>query len=395
MYVNSCRSAAKILIDRKEMSEIRQPPAARRQDPGIQALRGIAVILMVTGHVINPVIGGSGRSPGLHPDYWLYFYRSLADIRMPLFTLISGYVYAMVPVAQWRDYPQLIRGKSRRLLLPLITVSTALYVLERFVEGTRSVAHGIPLWHVYVFEFAHMWFLQSIFVIFVVVGIFDSSGLLASRVRCFGATAVAAILFVVVHVPTAVDVFSVSKALHLLPFFLLGYGMRRHSFYDLRGTPAIIAALTFATLFTVRLLTIFGVYQLDQLVDKAVSVGVGTTALLLIYSARNLLNARWLAWVGGFSFGIYLLHIFATAASHKLLEHFGVHQFSELFVAGLLMGIGAPIAFQLVFGKMPFVRTFVLGERSTFKYWDWSTWKSRTERVSAGTMNRPGNPGGS
>jgi hypothetical protein len=65
------------------------------------------------------------------------------------------------------------------------------------------------------------------------------------------------------------------------------------------------------------------------------------------------------------SFGIYLLHVFAAAASRKLLEHFGVDGDGVLFVAGLLIGIAAPIAFQLLFRNSAVVRTFVLGERLT------------------------------
>ena len=313
---------------------------------------------MVAGHVIMV-------HHGVRVGLWDYSYRALVDVRMPLFTLISGYVYAMVPVAQWQDYLQLMKGKSRRLLLPLITVSTVLYFVRYIVPGLNSNVHDIAFWHVYVFRFEHLWFLQSLFVIFLVVGILDSLGFLASRVRWSTATAVAAIIFVVVHVPTEFDVFTVSGALRLLPFFLLGYGLRRHSLFDLRGAPAIAATLAFAGAYTLRFLTIFGVYRPDEFVDKAIAVVVGATAVVLIYSARNVLNTRLLAWVGSFSFGIYLLHVFAAAAARKLLEHFGVHADGALFVAGLLMGIAAPIVFQSLFRNAGVVQTFVLGERLT------------------------------
>jgi hypothetical protein len=60
--------------------------------------------------------------------------------------------------------------------------------------------------------------------------------------------------------------------------------------------------------------------------------------------------------------------VFGTASSRIFLEHVGVHQVSALFIAGLLMGIGAPIVFQLIFGKVWFIRTFVLGERGTGRH---------------------------
>jgi acyltransferase len=354
-------------LDRRVMSQFRlgsaYPPTSptRRSDPAIQSLRGIAAIVLVAGHVIvnNDIVR---HGP------WNFLWVLLVDIRMPLFTLISGYVYAMTPVDHWQDYPRLIKGKSRRLLLPLITVGAVLYVMKRSVPGLDSKWHTIAFWHIYVFRFEHLWFLQSIFIIFLVVGILDSSRLLASRVRWCAATAIAAIIFVVVHVPTEVDVFTVSGALHLLPFFLLGYGLRRYSLFDLRGVPAAAVTVAFAGVFTLRLFTIFGVYHPDEFVDKAIAVGVGATALVLIYSARNLLNTRLLTWVGGFSFGIYLLHPFPVAASRKLLEHFGIHGDWEFLVVGVAVSIAAPIAFQIMFRNVWFVRTLVLGERGAGRY---------------------------
>lgn len=359
-------------LNRRGMSVSSQhvPPTSRprrQQDRSIQTLRGIAVLLLVAFHVI-----GDNQNSGLRvgpESAFNCFDLGLADIRMPLFTLISGYAYAMVPVAQWRDYPQLIKGKSRRLLLPLITVGSVLYIVKCNVPGLNSGYDGLAFWRVFVFRFEYLWFLQSIFIVFVVVGILDGSRLLASRTRWGIVTVLAAVVFVVVLVPPQVDVFTLSGALRLLPFFLLGYGMRRHALLDLRGAPAVAAAaVAFAGIYAIRLLAIFGTYRPDQYVDKAISVGVGATALVLIYSARNVLNNKLLAWIGGFSFGIYLLHVFATAGSRIFLEHVGVYRVSELFVAGLVMGIGAPIVFQLIFGKVWLVRTFVLGERGTGRH---------------------------
>jgi acyltransferase len=336
------------------------PPRRRRQDASIQALRGLAVILMVAGHVIG--IGDRGLRVA-DESFWSYLYLSMADIRMPLFTLISGYVYAMVPVERWQSYPGLIKGKSRRLILPLITVGTAFYFVKRLVPGTNYSADDVPLWRIYFFGFEHLWFLQSIFVVFLIVGILDATGLLRSQRRWAIATAVSATLFVAIIVPPADDFFTVSGALRLLPFFLLGYGLRRYSVFDLRGTPLVIATAVFAGVYSIRLLTIFDVYHPDRHVDNLIAASVGLIAVVLIYSARHVLNTRLLAWVGGFSFGIYLLHVFATAGTRIILGHIGIHPIWLLFVLGLAMGIAAPIAFQLVFGNVGFIRTFVLGER--------------------------------
>ncbi|MTJ74747.1 acyltransferase family protein [Nocardia seriolae] len=361
------RSARRILLkalpDRRRMSHIAAAPGPsqpRRQDSSIQALRGIAVILMVAGHVIG--VGNQGLRVGDH-SAWHYSYLALADVRMPLFTLLSGYVYAMVPVAGWQQYPRLLEGKSRRLLYPLITVGTLQYVLACNIPGANYNPHKLPIWRIYVFGFEHLWFLQSIFVIFLIIGILDSIGVLDSRRGWAVATSVAAVAYVVVQIPARVDVFTVSGAVRLLPFFLIGYGLRRHSLLDLRGTPALLAMTAFAGFYTVRLLAIDGRFHPDGYEDRAITLTVGATALILIYSARGYLDAKPLAWIGGFSFGIYLLHDLATAGTRIGLERFGIHVRWELFLTGLLMGISAPIVFQLLFRNVTVIRTFVLGER--------------------------------
>jgi peptidoglycan/LPS O-acetylase OafA/YrhL len=371
MTTSSGARTSWLLLDSEGGSVISQPAPTprplRQQDRSIQTLRGIAVLLLVAFHVI-----GDSAHSGLRvgPDSpFNYFDLGLADVRMPLFTLISGYAYAMLPVAQWRDYPQLVRGKSRRLLLPLVTVGTVLYIVKCTVPGLNSGDDGLAFWRVFVFRFEYLWFLQSIFIVFVVVGMLDASRLLASRTRWSIVTVLAAVVFVFVQVPSRADVFTLSGALRLLPFFLLGYGMRRHALFDLRSLRAVASAVVaFAGIYAIRVLTITGTYRPDRHVDRVIAVGVGATALVLLYSARHVLNSKLLGWIGGFSFGIYLLHVFATAGSRMVLEHVGIYRISELFIAGLVMGVGAPIAFQLVFGKVWLIRTFVLGERSTGRH---------------------------
>jgi acyltransferase len=335
----------------------------------IQSLRGIAIILVVAAHVL----GLGNRGLGLKNDS---LFLALEDIRAPLFTLIAGYVYAMAPVPKWRDYPHLMKGKSRRLLLPLLTVGTVLYLMERMILGTRSGVDQIAWWRVYVFGFEHLWFLQSIFIVFVVIGILDSSGALASRRRWALITATTIILFVAVHVSPQFDFFTVSGALRLLPFFLIGYGMRRYSVFDLRGGPALAVTVAFAIIFAFRMLMIFHVFTPDQYVDRMVAIAVGSTALILLYSARNVLQTKVLVWIGGFSMGIYLLHVFATAGTRESLEYLGLHRAWVLFIFGTVAGVAAPIAFQLLFRNVRVIRTFVLGER----------WESRSRR----TAMRPG-----
>jgi fucose 4-O-acetylase-like acetyltransferase len=369
------------------MPEAPQPPVdapvprVRRQDRSIQALRGLAVVLMVAGHVIGPDADHGlrfGEDSG-----WHYFYMALADIRMPLFTLISGYVYAMVPVGVWGEYPMLMRAKARRLLIPLITVTTLTYLVKRVAPDLNSDVHHTAIWRVYAFGFEHLWFLQAIFLIFLIVGILDAFGMLATRTRWIGVMAVSAVVFVVIEVPDDLNFFSLNGTFLLLPFFLLGYGLRRHKALDLRGPAFAATAVAFAAIYSVRLLTIFGVYHPHEYMGRMIAFAVGGTGVVLIYSIRRLIDTKALAWIGGFSFGIYLLHVFAAAGTRVVLERSGIHLGWALFVIGLVMGVAVPIVFQLVFRNVPLVQTVVLGER-----WAPKRRKSASPAVAEPPLNR-------
>src|SRR3569833_297723 len=88
-----------------------------RESLRVETLRGLACMLIVAFHVI-----GSHTASGLHVSEdspYRYFANLFMHLRMPLFTFLSGFVYAYRPV---------IRGQVRafaakkllRLLLPLI-----------------------------------------------------------------------------------------------------------------------------------------------------------------------------------------------------------------------------------------------------------------------------------
>ncbi|APE09687.1 hypothetical protein BO226_11140 [Rhodococcus sp. 2G] len=327
----------------------------------IQALRGLAVFLMVAGHVIGT---SSDRGMNVADDsIWRLFYLGLEDIRMPLFTVISGYVYAMRPIESRDDLPQLLRGKTRRLILPLLTVGVLLFGMKLVVPDTNSKPKLSEFWRVYVYGYEHLWFLQSIFLIFLTVGVLGAAGALCTVPRWAACTAVALLLFVFVRVPDTANVFSINGAIRLLPFFLIGYGMYRFKLFSFRRWELLGALAVFAGVYSIRLAVIVNDLEPQDAVRRALSLAVGVGGVMLLYSLRKLIAYRWLAWIGGFSFGIYLLHVFGSAGARIALGKVGIDWDPAVFVVCLAVGVGAPIIFQLLFGRWNIVRTLLLGEK--------------------------------
>ena len=336
-------------------------PDSSRKDLSIQSLRGLALILMVAGHVIG--IGPDRGMQVADDSAWRYLYLALEDIRMPLFTLISGYVYALRPLAHLSGYPQLVRAKSRRLLLPMATVGTMLFVAELVVPGTNYQPDPTDYWRIYVFGFEHLWFLQAIFLIFLVVGLLDARGLLARPRSWAVATGASLVLLMVLQVPDDADIFSVNEAIYLLPYFLLGYGLSRHRALSGRRLLLPVLLAVFAVAFSAKVMVLTAAWHPGEDLDRALGMAVGISGVLSIYLLRHALRFPWLVWLGQFSFCVYLLHPFGAVAARQLLDRLGVDGHVPVFVVALAVGVAAPVVFQLLFARFRLVRTGILGEK--------------------------------
>jgi glucan biosynthesis protein C len=182
------------------------------KDAGIETLRGLAILLVVAYHVN---VWAPGHAPGLYEG----LKYTLGFIRMPLFMCISGYVYALRPLVPGNGL-KFLRGKARRLLLPMVCVGVFSFIFKLsppYVETPRSI---LNIWKLLFFPSQQFWFLQSLFLIFVVLAGLESLKWLdnlSSWLLAMGLTLLPAFLlkpadFEFVNIPFSLDGF-----LFLLP----------------------------------------------------------------------------------------------------------------------------------------------------------------------------------
>jgi surface polysaccharide O-acyltransferase-like enzyme len=173
----------------------------------INTLRGLACIFLVFFHAV-----GSNQYLGLKISEGAL--RDLNDVlayvRMPLFTFLSGVVYGLRPFSG--DWVRFLRGKLRRLVLPLLFVGTAFAVLQVVF---RKGGLGELAW-IHIYPVAHFWFIQSLFWIFLCVAVVD--GIKVGSKRTFFALIIGLALFLFLFSPRP-EIFSISGVIYLLPFF--------------------------------------------------------------------------------------------------------------------------------------------------------------------------------
>lgn len=327
----------------------------RQKDWGVETLRGLAIILMVMGHVI-----GDTAATGLRVEEdsaYRHVYFMLQYLRMPLFTVISGFVYAMLPVA-FATAPKFLGRKVERLFFPLLTIGTFQYLAHALIPGTNVAPPLGDIWQLYVYSHDQFWFLHSIFLVFVTVVALDGFHLMNRLSSWSGCLFVAAVLSL--YGPRS-EVFSFTGYLYLLPFFILGCGLHRFPRHIFRRD--VLWGL--CGLFAVGYCLQEGIYEHrlhfeDERINW-VAILVGGTGTVLLFAFRK--PVRWLAWLGGYSYGIFLLHVFPVAGSRIVLMKLGLNDRELLFAIGLVCGVSVPIFIEMVIRKNAHLQRILLGER--------------------------------
>lgn len=329
--------------------------SARQTDLNVETIRGLACILLVAFHVV-----GGKPYTGLRIEDPDSLYRLLTDalayVRMPLFTFLSGYVYAMRPFR--KDSLTFIRGKVRRLLVPMLVVGTLFAVIKTLTPGTNTPLAPEDFLTLHIIPVEHFWFIEALFWVFMLVMLLEMAGLLSNGYRFTVVLAAAAALHLLWQEPPIW--FALSGAVYLLPFFLFGAACKQ--FREFIFQPHVLwpAGVLLAGCTALVVMGIFGLTE--RAPDRSVLaliVGGGSGLFLLASQWRQ----RGLIMIGAYAYSIYLYHVFAAAPSRIILERLGVTDHSLLLVAGLVAGILGSIVIDLIASRYGWSRLLLLGKK--------------------------------
>ncbi|QGX61516.1 acyltransferase family protein [Alteromonas mediterranea] len=312
------------------------------RDIRIDTLRGLACIFLVGYHVI-----GNNPSNGLHIESG--FLREINDlletVRMPLFTFLSGMVYAYRPLSG--NWPKFLKGKARRLLIPMLVVGTLFAIVQALVPGTNNKIDNWWLLHIYPVQ--HFWFVEALFWVFVLIIPLELNRLLNNKLVTV--LIIAAFLVLAVGQPYT-KLLAFKGFIYLTPFFLFGMGIVR---FKISPLPILPSLLGFVGIMAAIYFLTDGVYGRSLM---GCVIGMFSCYFLLGLKLRVTLLAR----IGIYSYSIYIFHVFFTAATRIIADKLFSVPDEINFVIGLLFGIMGPIAVYLVAKQFPLGQLLFLGE---------------------------------
>ena len=172
----------------------------------------------------------------------------------------------------------------------------------------------VEMWQIYFMPYAHFWFLQAIILIFALVGGLDRFGAMRKLSGYSIVLAGALVLhFFVVIYPS---IYSSNQALYL-PFFIAGLGANRFGAAMQWPPFKYVCLVVFVVLMTLHTLAVYHIY--GEVAERRTYIGTTLSLTGLMTLLFWIPPSRTLAWSGGFSFTIYLYHVFFTGGTRAVL----------------------------------------------------------------------------
>jgi peptidoglycan/LPS O-acetylase OafA/YrhL len=188
-----------------------------------------------------------------------------------------------------------------------------------------------------------------LFLVFLVVLVLERMKALQTPAQVVLAFGVSSLVYVLWDPPRQLGI---QGAVYLMPFFLGGLASKRFQFNQARmvwiAATALVCAGLYAAVFHKR----------GNLADLA-TVVLGLSASFLLLQSR--FDNRAFAYLGSYSFAVYLLHVFFAAGSRMALTRMGVSDIYVLLAAGVFVGVAGPVVSAMLINRYQLLNFLLLG----------------------------------
>ena len=325
----------------------------------ITIAKGIGIILVVIGHYY----------PNQCPLYWELIRKFIYGFHMPLFLMLSGYLFSKYHDTQKLNL-SFLKKKFTRLIIPFISIAIIAFVIKYFVGQFYTLRHPVSVnsfLSIFITSkgtyFPLLWFLYSLFIIFMIYPIFNL--VLRSKYLIFFVS----ILLLFINWPRY---FYLNHVFVSFPFFCFGALFPRQVDFDTLENKKLIYLLLVGIVLLIFTYFFAMPFIEDLLYIKVTKLIIGISGSLTVISLAAILNKGlnlnyFLYFIGFYSMSIYLLHtIFSSSVSIINYQILKTNYFIIPALFGIMIGILLPLLLEIhVLRKYHFTRKFILGLSST------------------------------
>ncbi len=312
----------------------------------IDSIKGFTMLLVILGHIADGYIGGGLYSTWNQAVFLAWLYEILYSFHMPLFIMISGFLFGMTYNSR-NDRRQHLKRQIGNLTILYFVYSIVLIlvksVLESHVNQPLNLMDILLLWGRTVKPY---WYLYVLILFYLT---FSIPAVKKAPVRLL--LPVTAVLCAVSGwVP--VHWFELHHYLYLLFFFYLGILFYQKQL-PLLDQPRIIFPLFGVSILLQILLRKYPTHY-NEIPIAAGLIAFGYILLLwyLFRKIRFLSGSRLFAYLGSRSLELYVLHCYFTAGFRELFQFAGIDQFAFCLIANMILSTILPLLFAWLMAKI-------------------------------------------
>lgn len=311
--------------------------------------KGIGIFFVVVSHF----------HPESSPTYWIKMNDIIYTFHMPLFFLLSGYLYTHGRYS----YFDLIRKKIKRLLYPFITIAT-LFLLVKYIAGfitkldypvDRESMINIVINPVYSYV-PLLWFVHTLFIIFVIYPL----------LRNFFGNFIIIFITFVISAFFLNSIFLIGNVIYYSTFFIIGVLLKENGrIHRYLANPSIVNLVIAKFIFIVIYIVHNEEYSYLSYFFKFI-LGICGSLVIIYFSQFIYLYKicnKILLQIGYYSMSIYLLHtLFESTVRIGLLNFFPFIPFEIIAFSAISCGIIFPLLLEkFILRKSTAGKKYILG----------------------------------
>ena len=305
-------------------------------------------LLLVCYHVVGNSNVTGLRLPLFTSD-WHYAMRSFEFIRMPVFTLLSGFLYGRLRVTR-STISKFLWKKARRIAVPLFVATTVYWSLRGLTVGEEWSFFTALFW-----SYKHLWYLQALIILFTFTAVIDAL-FMPQPVVLFVISIFLALISSIK--PDVGTLFSAIGAIYLAPYFVFGIVLASTSRLLKDRNLGIVCGVTAGAILVIQQAGLNGLIPPIAKQDFIATLCGAASCLFLLQFMRPM---RFLAAIGRYSYTVYLWHLLFAVAVRRAMISLGFEALPLLFAVSVSGGIAGPVILHRIASRTALLSIPILG----------------------------------